>query len=251
MLTDTHCHLADPQLFNQLDAVLSRSQAAGVRNWIVPATSPNDWQTVVALSSDHRNIQMAIGVHPWFAEHLPSNWLDMLHQLLTQYPHAWLGEIGLDRRHTPPSLSQQLDIFTTQVTLAQQHQRPIIVHNVGTTEVICRVLRENRFTQGGIAHAFSGSLEEAKQLIDCGLLIGIGSLLFNPNAKKVRIAATQLPAEHIVFETDSPFMLPNHINEPAYTARIAAIVAELRQTTLAELAAQTERNLHTLYTNQQ
>lgn len=108
-------------------------------------------------------------------------------------------------------------------------------------------VKQTGFTQGGIAHAFSGSVEEAQILLRCGFKIGIGSLLLNPNAKKVRQVVAKLAWQDMVLETDSPFMLRDGVNTPANVRTIAEIMAELRGTDTAEVAAHTERNLDTLF----
>ncbi|ENX0702275.1 TatD family deoxyribonuclease, partial [Neisseria gonorrhoeae] len=107
-------------------------------------------------------------------------------------------------------------------------------------------VKQTGFTQGGIVHAFSGSAEEARVLTKLGFKIGIGSLLLNPNARKVRDTLKALNDGDFVLETDSPFMLENTVNTPANILRIAEIAAEIRGTGAAEIAAITERNADSL-----
>ena len=246
MLTDTHTHLADPILAQQLPDVLQHAQQAGVTRFIVPATHAADWQAVLALSAPH--ILPALGIHPWWADAATEDDFAALDALLSQHTRVLVGEIGLDYLHAPiPTARQhQQTAFTAQLRLAQQHQRPIILHNLRATHDVVRLIKQTGFQQGGVAHAFSGSLEEAYRLIEHGFLIGIGALLLNPRAQKVRHAASKLPLEHLVLETDSPFMLPNHSNRPANVRAIAEIVCQLRGISLASLAQQTEQNIHTL-----
>ena len=94
--TDTHCHLADPKLADTLPAVLTEAQAAGVVRFIVPATSPNDWQAVAQLERPSENIHIALGIHPWFSDGLNEAAFQELEKELTRHPQAWVGEIGLD-----------------------------------------------------------------------------------------------------------------------------------------------------------
>ena len=244
MLTDTHTHLADPLLAQHLPTVLQQAQQAGVTRFIVPATQPNDWQAVLQLNAPH--IVPALGIHPWFIESDDHSQLHALDSLLAQHSHALVGEIGLDYlRATHPSERQrQQEVFSVQLRLAQQHQRPIMMHNLRASADIVRLIRHTGFQQGGFAHAFSGSLEEAHGFIRYGFKIGIGVLLLNPHAKKVRRAATELPLEHLVLETDSPFMLPDGSNQPAKIRLIAEHICQLRGISLAQLAKQTEANIH-------
>ena len=173
----------------------------------------------------------------------------MLHELaqhLAQQPALLVGEIGLDfydKTEPPARRAAQIQAFQAQLALAQQYRRPIILHNLRATAAIVQAIQSAKFTQGGIAHAFSGSLEEAQLLIRHGFKIGIGSLLLNPRAKKARIAAQQLPLDTLLLETDSPFGQPEKQNTPANVLRVAQIVAELRGMTLDELAGACEQNL--------
>ncbi len=133
-----------------------------------------------------------------------------------------------------------------QLELAHFFQRPVIVHNVRSTAALVAVLKRYDLPRGGIVHAFSGSMEEAKILIKLGFKIGIGSLLLNPKAKKVQRLAAELPLSALVLETDSPYMLPNAVNTPANVVKIAEMVAESRGLSLEALSVLLEENLVTL-----
>lgn len=247
-LTDTHCHLADPAFSNQLPDILKAAEIQGVHRFIVPATCSDDFQAVIALD-EIPTVHIALGIHPWFAEAASEQDFQLLKSLLKQYPQAWVGEIGLDfydKAQTPEQRKKQIDCFCRQLVLAERLCRPVIMHNLKATSAIVEAVKKSRFTQGGIAHAFSGSLEEAQLLIKNGFKIGIGSLLLNPTAKKARQAAENLSFKDIVLETDSPFMLKNTVNTPANVRKIAEITAQLRHISIEEVAAVTEQNVETL-----
>ena len=168
---------------------------------------------------------------------------------LIQHPQAWVGEIGLDfygKEQTQAQRDTQTDVFIRQLILAQNLNRRVIIHNLKATAAIAAAVKTAGFTQGGIVHAFSGSVEEARILVKLGFKIGIGSLLLNPNAKKVRVALQALNDTDFVLETDSPFMLGHETNTPANIRRIAEIAAELRGIPLAQLAEITEQNVDSL-----
>ena len=206
-LTDTHCHLADPALRENLPHVLTDAREAGVGRFIVPATRPQDWQDVA------------------------------------------VGEIGLDfydKTQTPPQRERQIQVFSRQLAIAQTLRRRVIIHNLKATADIAAAVQQTGFNQGGIVHAFSGSAEEARVLTKLGFKIGIGSLLLNPNARKIRETLKALNDKDFVLETDSPFMLKNEINTPANIRQIAAIAAEIRGVAVEEIAEATERNVEML-----
>ncbi|MDO4693906.1 MAG: TatD family hydrolase [Eikenella sp.] len=245
MLTDTHCHLADPVFGGRTDAVLAQARAAGVARFLVPSARAEDFAAVAAL---HRPPQIygALGVHPWYAEEWRAEAGERMAAVLRAQPKMWVGEIGLDYhpRHRA-NAALQLAVLRAQLALAAQLGRPVVLHNLKATADLAAELKRQRFQAGGIAHAFSGSLEEAKLLIGCGLLIGIGTLVLRPNARKVREAAAKLPLEHLVLETDSPFMPPwgEAENTPANVCRVADEVAALRGISREAVAAATEANI--------
>lgn len=241
MFTDTHCHLAADILFSQSTQILAQAHACGVTGMMVPATQPSDWQRVLALSKWQGVRAVALGLHPWFVGD-DDAWESELFDLLKQNPNAWLGEVGLDKCIEIPT-NRQLIVLEKQMAIGRTLSRPVILHNVRASGDILALLKRFDWQNGGIVHAFSGSLEEAFLFIKHGFKIGIGSLLLNPNAKKVRQLAAQLPLSAILLETDSPYMLRNAVNVPANVVKIAKIVANLRGTDTAKLAQQLEHNL--------
>lgn len=245
MFTDTHCHLAAPELHHRQPEIIAQAAAVGVSGLIVPAAQQHDWEAILALRCQPFIRAAAVGIHPWFIDKLPPNVWQDLDALLCQQPQLWVGETGLDFLHATNDAARQkqLDALHIHLDLAQRYRRPVILHNVKSAAALSGSLKHKAFAQGGIVHAFSGSLEEAQLFIRQGFLIGLGSLLLNPNAKKVRQAAAMLPETAIVLETDSPYMLPNQINTPANLAAIAAEVARLRGITLVKLASLCEKNL--------
>lgn len=250
MLTDSHCHLADSVFSGCTDAVLAQARAEGVARFLVPAVRESEFAAVTAL---HRPPQIygALGVHPWYAEEWRTEVGERMAAVLQAHPKMWVGEIGLDYhpRHRANAACQQA-AFREQLALAARLARPVVLHNLKATADLVAELKRQRFQAGGIAHAFSGSLEEAKSLIRCGLLIGIGTLVLHPNARKAREAAAKLPLEHLVLETDSPFMPPwgEHGNTPANVCRVADEVAILRGIGREVVATVTEANIGRLLT---
>ena len=248
MFTDTHTHLTHPALFFRLPNIIAQARAAQVSQFIVPTAEHAEWATALALLRQPEIRAVALGIHPWHAEQASPSALHELARHLHQHQHPALlvGEIGLDfydKTQPPERHAAQIQAFQAQLALAQQHRRPIILHNLRATAAIIQAIQSTQFTRGGIAHAFSGSLEEARLLMQRGFKIGIGSLLLNPRAKTARIAAAQLPLNALLLETDSPFGQPEQQNTPANVRRIAETVAQLRGISLAELAAACEQNL--------
>ena len=249
--TDTHCHLADSALRENLPHILTAAREAGVGRFIVPATRPQDWRDVADLAempSEH-GIWVAFGIHPWFSDGIAEQDFAGLEAVLARYPRAWVGEIGLDfydKTQTPQQRERQIQVFSRQLAIAQTLRRRVIIHNLKATADIAAAVKQTGFAQGGIVHAFSGSAEEARVLTKLDFKIGIGSLLLNPNARKIRETLRTLNDTDFVWETDSPFMLKKEINTPANIPGIAKIAAEIRGTCVEEVAKVTERNADAL-----
>ncbi len=248
MLTDTHCHLTDPALASRLPEITAAAHAAGVRRFMVPSVTEADFDAVCRLHAPPEYYS-ALGLHPWFAEGFQPDLIGRIAERLQAQPGLLVGEIGLDyygdRKQTRAA---QTAALLAQLDLAQQFGRPVLLHHVRAAADVVAALKHSGFCSGGIAHAFSGSLEEARAFIRCGLLIGIGTLVLNSNARKVRTAAAELPLEHLVLETDSPFMqiAGTGENTPANVRQVAETVAALRGISMQEVADATEQNVNRL-----
>ncbi|WP_037586847.1 TatD family hydrolase [Stenoxybacter acetivorans] len=256
MLFDTHCHLTHPPLFHRLPEILAEARTCGVSYFLSAAADTDDWENLIALAAQptHQNdIYIALGLHPWFIDRLPENVFNRLDQVLQQQPQALVGEIGLDFHRAADEISQrqQQFVFETQLDLAKTHRRAAVIHNVKSGVACLASLRRTNFTFGGFVHAFSGSTEEAHQWIKLGFKIGIGSLLLNPNTKKVKQLASRLPLDDMVLETDAPYMppTPHAPNHPKNTRQIAEIIAELRGIDWQTVAEVSTRNALSVITN--
>lgn len=256
VFTDSHCHLGETPLFAQWDHIQSACKRVGVRRFIVPATCAQNFDAISALA-DHAAIRPAFGIHPWFTDTATDTALAALEAALIRHPHALVGEIGLDfydPASTPHDRACQETVFLRQLELAQRYRRPIILHQRKSLWRCRELIHACRFHHGGLAHAFSGSLNEAEDWCAHGFKIGLGLPLLNPNARRLHRIATHLPLSGIVLETDAPFMaaqaqaLGATTNTPALIPQIAQALAQWRGIALAEVSAQTEANIDSLLT---
>lgn len=250
MLIDTHCHLTHAPLLAHLPLVLAEAAAQDVQRFLVPGTCPDDWADITTLAQADQHIHMALGLHPWYVPAITEPIWPQLTALLRAFPAALVGEIGLDFLHAPDAAQQarQITAFETQLTIAQSQHRAVVVHNVKASQACLNSIRRCRFTHGGFAHGFSGSLEEAREWVKHGFKISIGSLLLRPNARKIHRIVAELPLADMVLETDAPYMSPvqNTPNYPKNTRLIAEIVAAIRHISLADVAWQTTHNANQL-----
>lgn len=168
-------------------------------------------QQLNALSAVPKSY-LAPGLHPFYIEQHHVDHLQQLANFLTQHDCVAIGEIGLDtflKQHKQPELFQkQQQFFAAQIELAQQFDKPILLHIRKAHADVIAQLKQQRFKLGGIAHAFSGGVEEAKALVKLGFKIGVTGQITNPNAKKLHQVVQAIGAEHLVIETDCPDMTP-------------------------------------------
>lgn len=240
MLIDTHCHLDLPPLVEQLDEVLIEAKAAGVIKWVVPSVHPDGWQRITELTAQHPDLRPAYGIHPLHANIFTAGHLQQLMQLAPA--GVAIGEIGLDATYGNPE--QQEALFREQLRIARYHGLPALIHCRKTIGRTLKILKEERADQvGGIMHAFSGSLESARQFIKLGFVISLSASLTWHNAIRPVQLAAQLPLEQLVLETDAPDQPPSAhrgcSNRPAWLLETACRLAAIRGISVAEAACQT------------
>lgn len=245
-LIDTHCHIDLEAFATDRQQVIDRAFKAGVQDLVVPGVTAKRWKVLTGLAEQNPHLHFALGLHPYFIDQHSEPDLKELERLLEQEHVVAVGEIGLDYYDGSLDRDRQLFFFEEQVELASRFELPIIVHARKSHDDIIQVLKKNMFTQGGIMHAFNGSLQQAHVFIDMGFKLGFGGMLTYQHSSKLRKLARDLPATGIVLETDAPDMtVASHRgerNSPEYLPEILASLAEVRQQNSDELAEQTTNN---------
>jgi len=252
-LADTHCHL-DFSQFDQLRSrLLSECQASSIELIVVPGVKRSGWGAILELAREFGTVRPALGLHPYFVSDHEASHLDDLASSLARLGSevCAVGEIGLDA--TIGDIDRQIFFFEQQLGIAQQFQRPVIIHSRKKHSQIVRALKSYRLP-GGVVHAFSGSLEEAESLISVGLVIGVGSVITWPRASKTRNAISQLPLASLVLETDSPDMpvcgQAKGGATPLNVLRVFDSLCEIRTETPDHLAATLWENSQRLFCDQ-
>ncbi len=258
MWTDTHCHLDAPEFDADRPLVVQRARDAGVLRLVLPAVAAANFDTVRNLAHAH-DAAYALGIHPLFVDRAAEGDLDRLAGALREHrgdPRlVAVGEIGLD--HFVPGLDRERQerFYITQLKLARDEGLPVILHARRSADSLLKGLRRIE-VQGGIAHAFNGSVVQANQFVERGFRLGFGGALTFDRALQIRALAQTLPATALVLETDSPDIPPQWLyltaaqragglvsrNEPAELPRIGENLAALRGWTLAETATVTSAN---------
>ncbi|GAB2915414.1 TatD family hydrolase [Rheinheimera gaetbuli] len=242
-LFDTHCHLDLPELAASQALYWQSAEQAGVKALLIPAVQQSAWQNLLSLHQQHFDWHIALGIHPWWAAKHSSDALVELDKLLTTHSSAIVavGEIGLDFALDEATFAIQQQLFTAQLALAKQHNKPVILHHRKSQPQLLSELKRQQFSEGGILHAFSGSQQQAMAFIDLGFKLGIGGTITYERAEKTRKTVQKLPLESFVLETDAPAMplagYQGKLNTPAQLARVFEAFCQLRPEPRRQIAA--------------
>ena len=273
---DSHCHLDAPEFELDRFAVLQNAQAQGVAWCVMPAVQAKDFLPMQKLAQ-LVDQPYALGIHPLYVPRAQTQDLDFLAQCiesaLAQDAHGQraddrlvaVGEIGLDffvPTLCEPAMREKQEFFYhAQLKLAQKFKLPAILHVRKSADELLKGLRRHA-VQGGIAHAFNGSFQQAQCFIEMGFALGFGGALSFERALQLRRLATELPLSALVLETDAPDIPPHWLyktqaerqsaqglsaqarNEPSQLPRIGAVLAQLRGVSISDIAATTLSNAH-------
>jgi len=242
-LIDTHCHLTFKPLDADVETVLERSKAAGVTSWITVGTNLPDSKKAVEFANRFDNMYAAVGIHPHDAKDAAPDTLTQLRDLAQNVKVVAIGETGLDFHYNFSKQPDQLRVFAAQLQLAAELNLPVIIHSRNAFDETMDVL--DRFAEpvkNIVFHCFSGSPEQAKQVLDRGYYISFTGVVTFKNADRAREAARVVPLNKLMLETDSPYMSPEpvrkqKINEPALMTHTAKFLADLKKIPLEGFAA--------------
>lgn len=217
-LFDTHTHFDVPDFDQDREHLAYAAKAVGVERLILIGFIQSRFQDLLntqqflAQLVDAPIGYLAPGLHPFYIEQHKMEHLNHLENLLKNEKCIAIGEIGLDtflKQHKhPETFKKQKEFFVAQLELAQHFNKPVLLHIRKAHADTLALLKQQHFKQGGIAHAFSGGVEEAKALIKLGFKIGVTGQITNPNAKKLHAVVQEIGVEHLVLETDCPDMTP-------------------------------------------
>jgi TatD DNase family protein len=251
-LFDTHAHLHFPEFAGDLDAVLARARAAGVRRMVTIGTDVATSRAAAALAAHEPDVWAAVGIHPHEAADADEAALTEIERLASAPRVVAIGETGLDFFRDRSPREAQTRAFTAQVALARRLGKPVLVHcRDAHAETLALLAADGPLERGGIMHCFSGDVALARRCIELGLLVSLAGPVTYPKPGALPDVARAIPADRLVVETDCPFLPPQPYrgkrNEPAYLAITAARVAELRGEPLADLAGRMSENARALF----
>jgi TatD DNase family protein len=246
MLFDTHAHFDAEQFDADRDEVLAGLPARGVSLVVDPGCDLPSSRKAVELAQKYPFVYAAVGIHPEECGGYQDSDLEEVRRLAARPKVVAIGEIGLDYywEENPPKPLQQ-KVFRDQLALAQELELPVIVHDRDAHGDSLAIVKE--FPQvRGVFHCYSGSVEMARELVRLGWMISFTGVLTYKNARKSVEVAKNIPLEHIMIETDSPYMAPvphrGKRNDSGYVVHVCEKLAEIKDISVEECAKSTLEN---------
>lgn len=253
MLIDSHCHLNYKGIVEQQDDVLARAREVGVTGMLNISTRESEWDDIITLAEQQKDIWASVGIHPHEADEHP----DMdTHKLVKKAQHnrvVAIGETGLDYYYDHSDRDNQKKSFRSHIVAARETALPLIVHTRDAEEDTANIMREEmeKGAYPAVIHCFTASDEFAKIALDIGCYISISGIVTFKNAKELQHSASWIPTDRLLIETDSPFLAPvphrGKTGEPAFVADTAAYLAQLRGVEEEQLKKQTAENFFNLF----
>ena len=252
IITDTHTHLYSEQFDDDRVEVIERALAAGVTRFFIPAIDSSYTKSMYALESRYpNNMFLMTGVHP---THVKDDYLEKLAHIkeqLNSREFVAIGEIGIDLYWDRSTLKLQQEMFRLQIQLAKQYKLPIVIHCRDAFEEVFQILEEEKGPElFGIFHCFTGTLEQAQKVISFNMKLGIGGVVTFKNGK-INQFLKQISLDHIVLETDAPYLAPvpcrGQRNESSYILNVLEKLSDIYSMSSLEIASITTKNSKSIF----
>ncbi|WP_203248946.1 TatD family hydrolase [Sporosarcina beigongshangi] len=247
MFIDTHVHLNADQYEEDVEEVIERALAVGVEKMVVVGFDRKTITRAMELAEHYAFIYAVIGWHPVDAVDCTAEDLAWIESLAAHPKVVGIGETGLDYYWDKSPKDVQQELFRKQIRLAQKVKLPIIIHNRdATADVVCILKEEEAKKTGGIMHCFGGSVETAQACIAMNFMISLGGPVTFKNARMPKEVAAAISLDHLLIETDAPYLAPHPYrgkrNEPAWVTLVAEEIARLKDLPVEEVAQRTTAN---------
>lgn len=241
-LIDTHAHLTFKELASDIDAVLSRSVAAGVTKWITVGTVPGEMNLAVDLAARHENMWAGLGYHPHYAKDVSEADIELLKELCANDKVVAIGETGLDFHYNFSAEDAQKQLFRTHLEIAAEFDKPVIVHTRNAFDPTMDILAEfDGKLKDVVIHCYSGTEEQTKLVLSRGYHVSFTGIVTFKGSPETRRAAAMVPLDRLMVETDCPYISPTPVRnqrpcEPAMLVHTAQQIADGKSITLEEFA---------------
>lgn len=246
VFVDTHAHLSDERFVDDVQRVIERAAALGVRHIVNVGFSQRMWAEARNMAAANPGVAFTLGIHPNSAGEWSDQCRDDLERLVDEWQPAAVGETGIDYYWNTESREVQLTAFRAQLAIARSARLPVIIHMRGDVEADIRESLEGPNQPMLVFHSFDGSPELAQWIIEHGWMIGAGGLMTRRSARGLQAILRSVPYDQLLLETDSPYLSPSNWtekrNSPESIPLIAEHLAKVRETTVDAIAATTTAN---------
>ncbi len=249
MYFNTHTHLNSDELYEKREELIQHALAHQVKNIVVAGYDLKSSQRAVKIANEYPFVYATVGISPNDCLHTKDDELEEIEVLLQNPRVVALGEIGLDYYWDDVPRNKQKEVFIKQIQIAKKYNKPIVIHARDAYEDTYDILKQA--AHRGIMHCYSGSVEMAKRYIDIGFYISLAGPVTFKNAKVPKEVAIQIGIDHLMIETDCPYLTPHpfrgKLNEPANVVYIAQEIAKLKNMEIEDVARITTFNAKELF----
>lgn len=249
---DTHCHLYSEEFDKDIELVIQSADNEQVKQFYLPGIDSSAIDAMLALEQKFQGKCFAMmGLHPCYVKENYLQELSIVEDWLSKRKFAAVGEIGLDFYWDKTFVNQQYEAFRRQIELSIQHQLPIVIHTRNAIAEAINVVKEYRSEKvKGIFHCFSGTYDDAIEIIELGFYLGIGGVITYNNSSLAAIIE-KIDLDKLVLETDAPYLTPvpfrGKRNESSYIKYIAEKLAQVKNVSVDEVAAVTTVNAKKIF----
>jgi TatD DNase family protein len=249
---DTHAHLYGKEFNQDRPAMITRALEIGVHKLLLPNIDSHSIEGMLALEEAFPGQCYAMmGLHPCYVDEHVESQMALVREWLAKRPFIAVGEIGLDFYWDKTHAALQHQVFREQLQLSKQYQLPVVIHSrESTRQCIDEVKSLQDGSLSGVFHCFSGTLEEAREVIDLGFYLGIGGVVTFKKSGLDKIVE-EIDMQHIILETDAPYLAPvpyrGKRNESAYIPLIGQTIANVKNLKIEDVAAITTSNALKLF----
>ncbi len=252
MYFDSHVHLNDDLLFNDLETVIAAAEAAGVRRMVCIGYDVASSRRAVEIAEAHEGVYAAVGLHPENAHLMDEADFEAIERLLSHPKVVAVGEIGLDRYWDKTKLEVQTAAFIRQIELADRYHKPICVHmREATMETIAVLTAHKPSWMKGVMHCYGGSAESTADFLRLGMYISLAGPVTFKNARVAKEVAAVVPLDRLLIETDAPYLAPHPYrgqrNESKYVPLVAAEIARIKGIDVETVERRTYENAASLF----
>ena len=245
-LVDSHCHIPLLKETTSVEEILGEAKKHQIAHMLCVAIDLEGSPEIIQLAKTYQMVSASVGVHP-NTELKNTLTVKEITEIACDSEVVAIGETGLDYFRSDGDLAWQRERFRTHIQAAKELKKPLIIHTREAKEDVIQILKEEQAeVVGGVMHCFVDDIETAKKAIDMDFLISFSGIVTFKNAKPLQEVAKQVPIEHMLVETDAPYLAPTPFrgktNQPAFVKYVAEFIAELKEISFDVFAKQTSLN---------